>query len=79
MLAVIGEGEKKLPPYVVFKRKTMPMETFPKGIEVRVHEKCRLDTGMMHDSFKMVYVRRPSETTTPLILDAFRCHRQSEA
>ena len=37
VLAVTGDG-KKLPPYVVFKRKTMPKETFLKGIEVCIHE-----------------------------------------
>lgn len=29
----------KLPPYVIFKRKTLPKEKFPDGVIVKVHEK----------------------------------------
>jgi hypothetical protein len=42
MLACTADGGK-LPPYVVFKRKTMPKLPFPRGIIVQVHEKGWFD------------------------------------
>ena len=37
MLGCMADGTK-LPPYVVFKRKTMPKDKFPSGVIVRVQE-----------------------------------------
>ena len=81
MLAITGDG-KKLPPYVVFKRKTFPKkETFPKQIEVRVHEKGWFDEAITKDWVKTIWEKRPGgllKAKSLLVLDAFRCHRQPE-
>ena len=37
-LTITGNGGKCIP-MVIFKRKTMPKESFPKGILVKVNEK----------------------------------------
>ena len=47
VLACMADGTK-LPPMVIFKRKTMPKEKFPVGVIVHVHQKGWMDTdGMM--------------------------------
>jgi len=48
MLAVTADGGK-LPPYVIFKRKTLPKEKFPPGIHVRVQEKGWMDQDLVKD------------------------------
>lgn len=69
----------KLPPYVIFKRKTLPkgME-FPRGVCIRVHPKGWMDEHLMIDWLKTVWGRRPGgllRNRSLLVLDAFRCHR----
>lgn len=44
--ACYADGSK-LPPMVIFKRKTMPKEGFPQHIIVAVNEKGWMDTEMM--------------------------------
>jgi hypothetical protein len=75
MLACTADGGK-LPPYVVFKRKTMPKLPFQKGIIVQVHEKGWFDDRITKDWLR-VWQRRPGAglTRSMLVLDAFRCHR----
>ena len=49
MLACLGDGTK-LPPYVVFKRKTLPKKiTFPNGVIVRCQEKGWMDEAIIKD------------------------------
>ena len=78
MLAITGDGNK-LPPYVVFKRKTFPKKVkFPKGIYVRVHVKGWFDDDITKDWIKTVWGGRPGGLCGKkglLVLDAFRCHR----
>lgn len=75
MLACTADGGK-LPPYVIFKRKTLPKEKFPDGVIVKVHEKGWMDEDLTHDWIKTVWGKRtrPSEPSL-LVLDAFRCHK----
>lgn len=75
MLGCMGDGTK-LPPYVIFKRKTMPKLTFPKGIIVRVHEKGWMTDATMKEWLRVVWGRRPNTRQhSLLVLDSFRCHR----
>ena len=76
MLACTADGGK-LPPYVVFKRKTMPKLPFPKGIIVQVHEKGWFDDRITKDWLQRVRQRRPGAglIRSMLVLDAFRCYR----
>ena len=78
MLAVTGDGTK-LPPYVVFKRKTLPKNMkFPKGIIVRVHPKGWFDDAITKDWIRSVWRKRNGglmKKKSLLVLDAFRCHR----
>ena len=53
MLACTADGEK-LPPYVVFKRRTLPKVTFPAGVFVRVHPKGWMDDDLVEDRLKWV-------------------------
>ena len=76
MLACTADGGK-LPPYVVFKRKTMPKLQFPKGVIVNVHPNGWFDDDITKDWLKRVWGRRPGagKDRSMLVLDAFRCHR----
>lgn len=76
MLACTADG-RKLPPFVIFKRKTMPKEAFPPGVVVRVNEKGYMDEVMMLEWIRVVWNRRPGALLRPrsmLVLDAFRGH-----
>lgn len=75
MLAVTADG-RKLPPYVIFKRKTLPKAKFPQGIYVRVQEKGWMSAELMVDWVKTVWGRRPGGLLLPsmLVLDSFRGH-----
>lgn len=49
MLACLGDGTK-LPPYVVFKRKTLPKDlVLPRGIHVRAQAKGWMDESLVKD------------------------------
>lgn len=50
-------GVKSL--YVVFKRKTLPKESFPNGIIVRVQENGWMSDELVVDSVKTVWANRP--------------------
>ena len=78
MLAACGDGTK-LTPYVVFKRKTIPKETFPDGIHICVHPKGQFDEEITNDWVKTVWKKRRggrNKQNSLLVLDAVRCHRQ---
>uniref|UniRef100_A0A147BLR1 Putative pogo transposable element n=1 Tax=Ixodes ricinus TaxID=34613 RepID=A0A147BLR1_IXORI len=75
MLAVTADG-RKLPPYVIFKRKTLPKGKFPPGVHIRVQEKGWMSADLMVDWLKTVWGRRPGALLFPslLVLDSFRGH-----
>jgi hypothetical protein len=52
VLSVTSDG-KKLPPLVVFKRKTLPKGDFPKGILIAVNEK-----GWINQEILKVWVEK---------------------
>jgi hypothetical protein len=74
MLTIIADG-RKLAPYEIFKRKTMPTGKFPPGIHVRVQEKGWMDTAMVQDWIKTVWNKRPGallRRPALLVWDSFR-------
>ena len=48
ILGCMADGTK-LPPYVVFKRKTMPKDKLPSGVIVRVQEQGWFNDSIMDD------------------------------
>lgn len=81
MLAVTADGAK-LPPYVIFKRKTIPKGVqFPKGLHVAVQENGWMEKNLMIDWVKKVWQRRPGgllRRPSLLVLDSFRGHLMQE-
>lgn len=76
MLSVLADG-RKLPPYVVLRRKTMPKEKLPPGIVYRCQEKGWMTQELVIDWLKTVWNRRPGallKMKGMLALDAFRGH-----
>ena len=79
MLACTADGGK-LPPFVVFKRKTLPKDKFPAGIFVRVHPKGWMDDDLVKDWLGVVWARVGGlcRRRSLLVLDAFRCHKTEQ-
>jgi len=84
MLAVTADG-RKLPPYLIFKRKNVPKgkngEAFPKGVIVRAQAKGWMTTELMKDWLQKVWGARPGallRLPAMLALDAFRGHLTPE-
>lgn len=76
MLAITADG-RKLPPYVIIKRKTLPKGKFPRGVHVRVQNKGWMDEALMKDWVKCVWNNRPGallKQPAMLVLDSFRGH-----
>jgi len=76
MLACLGDGTK-LPPYVVFKRKTLPKKmVFPPGLVVRYQEKGWMNEELVKDWLKTVWskVGGLSRQKSMLVWDSFRAH-----
>ena len=76
MLACLGDGTK-LPPYDVFKRKTLPKKiTFPNGVIVPCQEKEWMDEAMIKDWLKTVWskVGGLRKTKSLLVCHSFRAH-----
>lgn len=75
MLAVTADG-RKLSPFIIFKRKTLPKAKFPPGIHVRVQEKGWMTADLMVDWVKTVWGRRAGALLYPslLVVDSFRGH-----
>lgn len=76
MLAITADG-RKLPPYVILKRKTVPKEDFPKSVVVRAQEKGWMTEELTMDWLKTVWMRRPGalfNQPSMLVLDAFKGH-----
>lgn len=75
MLAITADG-RKLPPFVVFKRKTLPKNSLPAGIHVRAQVKGWMSAELMVDWLRTVWGRRPGALLLPslLVVDSFRGH-----
>lgn len=76
MLACLGDGTK-LPPYVVFKRKTLPKNlNFPKEVVVRCQAKGWMDEQLVQDWLRTVWskVGGLSRRKSMLVWDSFRAH-----
>ena len=77
VLGCMADGTK-LPPMVIFKRKTMPKEKFPVGVIVHVHQKGWMDTDRMLIWLQKAWGRRPGggmvNTKSLLVWDQFRAH-----
>ena len=76
VLACCADGSK-LKPMVIFKRKTMPKEKFPKGVVVHVHQKGWMDErGVLIWLEKVWSLRSGALTKKPALLvwDQFRAH-----
>lgn len=78
ILCVTADGGK-CPPFVIFKRKTLPKEDFPKGVVVRVNEKGWVNQEVISDWLKMVWNGRKNAFFTPkdkslLIWDSAKPH-----
>lgn len=76
MLCITADG-RKLPPYVVFKRKRVPAAQFPNGVIVRAQEKGWMTDDLVKDWLKCVWEKRPGAdlgARSLLVLDSFRGH-----
>lgn len=77
MLAVTSDG-RKLPPYIIFRRKTIPKGSkFPAGVHVMAQEKGWMNCELMLDWIEKVWKRRPGallRKKSLLVLDSFRGH-----
>lgn len=76
MLCVLADG-RKLPPFVILRRKTLPKEKLPQGIVYRCQEKGWMTSDLVLDWIKVVWNRRPGASLKQrgmLVLDAFRGH-----
>lgn len=76
MLACLGDG-RKLPLYVVFKRKTLPKKmVFPPGLVVRCQEKGWMNEELVKDWLKTVWskVGGLSRQKSMFVWDSFRAH-----
>ena len=76
MLACLGDGAK-LPPYVVFKRKTLPKHfVLPRGMHCHVQAKGWMDESLVKDWLNSVWskVGRLLRRRNLLVWDSFRAH-----
>lgn len=69
---------QKLPPMVIFKRKTLPKEIFPAGIIIKANTKGWMDEEKISEWLREVYVKRPDgffhKSPSILICDSMRAH-----
>lgn len=69
---------QKLPPMVIFKRKTLPKEKFPAGVIIKANPKGWMDEEKMSEWLREVYVKRPDgffhKSPSLLICDSMRTH-----
>lgn len=76
VLSCCADGTK-LPPLLIFKRKTMPQEKIPTGIIVHVHDKGWMNENGMKLWFEKIWSRRPGgllKKPALLVYDQFRSH-----
>ncbi|KAK7934312.1 hypothetical protein WMY93_005208 [Mugilogobius chulae] len=69
---------QKLPPMVIFKRKTLPKEKFPAGVIIKANPKGWMDEDKMSEWLSEIYVKRPGDFfhkhPSLLICDSMRAH-----
>lgn len=58
MLACTADG-RKLPPFIISKRKTLPKEDFPRDVIVRVNKKGFMNASLMLEWIRLVWNRQP--------------------
>lgn len=76
VLACCADGSK-LPPLLIFKRKTLPKCTIPHGMYIHVHPKGWMDGEGMKLWLQRVWSRRPGgllKKSSLLVCDQFRAH-----
>lgn len=76
VLACCADGTK-LPPMIIFKRKTFLKEKIPSGVIVHVHEKGWMNEEGMKIWFNKVWSRRPGgllKKPALLVFDHFKAH-----
>ena len=76
VLACLADGTK-LKPMIIFKRKTMPKEKFPKGVIIKVHPKGWMDETLVGEWLEEVWGARPGglrNAKSLLVWDQFRAH-----
>ena len=68
----------KLPPMVIFKRKTLPKGNFPDGVVVKANEKGWMDENLMRAWINEVFIKRPGgffhTSSSMLICNSMRAH-----
>lgn len=80
VLSCLSSGYK-LPPMVIFKRKTIPKENFPKGIVVLANEKGWMNQDVMKEWAEKCWRKRPNfifQKNSLLIMDSMRAHLTDE-
>ncbi|KAJ8280487.1 hypothetical protein GJAV_G00055280 [Gymnothorax javanicus] len=69
---------QKLPPMVIFKRKTSPKEKFPADVIIKANPKGWMDEEKMSEWLREIYVKRPDgffhKSPSLLICDSMRAH-----
>uniref|UniRef100_A0A803K4M5 HTH CENPB-type domain-containing protein n=1 Tax=Xenopus tropicalis TaxID=8364 RepID=A0A803K4M5_XENTR len=76
VLSCCADGTK-LPPILIFKRKTFPKEAIPRGVVVHVHDKGWMDEKGMRLWIEKVWSKHPGgllKKPSLLVLDQFRAH-----
>ncbi|XP_075742515.1 uncharacterized protein LOC119169112 isoform X1 [Rhipicephalus microplus] len=76
MLACTADG-RKLPPFIIFKRKTMLKKVFPPDVVICVNKKGYMNEAVMLEWIKVVWNRWPGallHLRSMLVLDVFRDH-----
>ena len=76
VLACCADGTK-LPPSLIFKRKTLPKDVILHGIYVHVHSKGWMDGERMKLWLEKVWSKRPGgllKKTSLLVCDQFKAH-----
>uniref|UniRef100_A0A8C3IBY8 HTH CENPB-type domain-containing protein n=1 Tax=Chrysemys picta bellii TaxID=8478 RepID=A0A8C3IBY8_CHRPI len=81
VLSCLANGSK-LPPVVIFKRKTLPKNMkFPAGVIIRAHEKGWMDENGTIEWLEKVWNKRPGaffKKPAMLVWDMFRAHKTDE-
>lgn len=76
VLSCCADGTK-LPPMLIFKRKTFPKDAIPRGVVVHVHEKGWMNDNGMKIWIEKVWSKRSGgllKKPALLVLDQFRAH-----
>lgn len=77
VLACCADGTK-LPPMLIFKRKTLPKDSFPSGVLIQANEKGWMDESMMSIWLDRCFVKRPDGffhvKKSLLVMDSMRAH-----